>query len=526
MSIGHGIVRHLRSFLRQNVGVSLVSQRRVSVATFKLDSRGKDGNNWKTFPSDPSEEVRQEPWLKAAMDTLNRELMRQGTFIRGKSIDPSLIPISPAVEYEKIFEPHYLECSHGFRPGLSQHTCLKQIRRDSQGTVWYIKGNSLSKYFDKIPPDKVERLLKNKIQSKSVKALEKNLMASLRASARRGIMKDGFDPLASNIVLHEVDTFLMRLKSIVDRGRRQSATPAVFNVQRNALALDRTAYRMVTQNNRTISLGPPQDPYLRRITYTRFADDFLIGIIGPRVLAVRIQELVIRFLRVKLGMQPAPDSFEIYRAKDSKVPFLGYLMSRNPDRIRKFCRRQGDKWITYRIEDIGTLCFLVDMDKVIRRLAEKGFCDKSGNPIPNFKYYQYPQDKSVKVVGNILRGLAEYYHLADSKRQCVNRLSYIMRSSLAKTYAAKFKLGSSAKVFKRGGKDLSRPIKVKGDSSSNQRSSPAGMYSVGKRSDRVEGSRRSPAFPFTKYREISRPDRMGLTRDWERQRTTHRSKRG
>lgn len=44
---------------------------------------GKDGNNWKTFPSDPSEEVRQEPWLKAAMDTLNRELMRQGTFIRG-----------------------------------------------------------------------------------------------------------------------------------------------------------------------------------------------------------------------------------------------------------------------------------------------------------------------------------------------------------------------------------------------------------------------------------------------------------
>ena len=369
--------------------------------------------------------------------------------------------------------------------------------------------------------------MKDKSQSQSARVLEKHLMASLKASAHRGITRDGFDPLASNIVLHELDTFLMRLKRIVDRGRRQAATtPAVFNVARNALALDRTTYRMVTQNNRTISLGPPQDPYLRRITYTRFADDFLIGLIGPRVLAVRLQELVHQFLRVKLGMQVALDSFPISRAKDSKVPFLGYLISRNPDRIRKFCRRQGDRWITYRVEDVGTLCFLVDMQKVIRRLAEKGFCDKAGNPKPNFRYYQYPQEKSVKVVGNILRGLADYYHLADSKRQCVNRLSYIMRSSLAKNYAAKFKLGSSAKVYKRGGKDLSRPIKVKGNSSPSVKSASAGSFSVGERSDRVERPRRPPAFPFTKYRQISRPDRMGLSRDWERQRTVHRSKRG
>jgi hypothetical protein len=436
----------------------------------------------------------------------------------GKPVDPSLIPPSPAAEFEKIFEEHFLPCSHGFRPGLSQHTCLKHIRRDFQGTVWYIEGKSLSKYFAQIRPGTVERLVKDKIQSKGTRALEEHLMASLKASARRGITRDGFDPLASNIVLHELDAFVMRLKRIVDRGRRQATTtPAAFNVARNALAWDRTAFRTIVQNNRTISLGPPQDPYLRRITYTRFADDYLIGVIGPRLLAVRIQELVNQFLRVKLGMHVAPENFPISRAKDSKVPFLGYLMSRNPDRIRKFCRKQGEKWITYRVEDIGTLCFLVDMQKVIRRLAEKGFCDKSGDPKPNFRYYQYPQDKSVKVVGNILRGLADYYHLADSKRQCVNRLSYIMRSSLAKTYAAKFKLGSSAKVFKRGGKDLSRPIKVKGDS-------PPLSVSVGKRSDRAERPRRPAAFPFTKYREIPRPDRMGLTRDWERQRETRRSK--
>lgn len=48
---------------------------------------GKSDSGWKLFPTDPSEEVRQEPWLKAAMDTLNRELMRQGVRIRGQFLE-------------------------------------------------------------------------------------------------------------------------------------------------------------------------------------------------------------------------------------------------------------------------------------------------------------------------------------------------------------------------------------------------------------------------------------------------------
>jgi len=48
---------------------------------------GKSDSGWKLYPIDPSEEVRQEPWLKSAMDTLNRELMRQGTRIRGQCLE-------------------------------------------------------------------------------------------------------------------------------------------------------------------------------------------------------------------------------------------------------------------------------------------------------------------------------------------------------------------------------------------------------------------------------------------------------
>lgn len=41
---------------------------------------------------------------------------------------------------EALFEPCFSERSHGFRPGRSQHTCLKQIRRDFKAVIWYIEG--------------------------------------------------------------------------------------------------------------------------------------------------------------------------------------------------------------------------------------------------------------------------------------------------------------------------------------------------------------------------------------------------
>lgn len=100
--------------------------------------------------------------------------------------------------------------------------------------------------------------------------------------------------------------------------------------------------------------------------------------------------------------------------------------------------------------------------KVMKRLAEKGFCDKSDDPKPIFAYSQYPRSHSVACVASIPRGPANYYHLANSKRRCITCLSYILRTSLAKAYATKFRLGSTAaEVFAKGDRDPSNPIKAK-----------------------------------------------------------------
>lgn len=49
---------------------------------------------------------------------------------------------------DHLYERQFLDCSHGFRPGRSQHTCLKQIRREFGGALWYIVGDTSSKVLD------------------------------------------------------------------------------------------------------------------------------------------------------------------------------------------------------------------------------------------------------------------------------------------------------------------------------------------------------------------------------------------
>nr|QIA60305.1 hypothetical protein [Herbertus dicranus] len=488
---------------------------------------------WVVDPSDTSLALRRRGLTQKDKDILVQEVIR------------SIL--------ETVYEPYFLSCSHGFRPGRSQHTCLKQIRRDFVGTVWFVEGET--QCFNKIDKQVLIGLMRRRIRdTRFLDLVQKELETSLKAGGAEGATKakGGVAPLLCNIVLHELDLFVMRLKRIVDRGRRWAVNLESKDLWRQSAAalIDRTpAHRArvtspggATEGPPPPGLGHPQET--RQINYVRFADDFLIGVIGPRALAERIRGLVTRFIEVRLklsldktresiqsrsntlpahyvamgpketGPLKAGKNFTIsahaatgkrkkqifcIRGGAKKIAFLGYLISRDSTYLRRGRR--------YGIRRSGGLSLLVDMRKVINRLAEKGFCDKSGHPKPNFAYFQYPQTYSVARIASILRGLANYYHLANSKRRCVTRLSYILRTSLAKTYAAKFKLGTAAKVFAKGGRDLSKPIKAR-----------KGLNKVPRVSNRGgAGSERhfSPAIPYTRYGQIKLPDTKPLTKNWQ-----------
>jgi hypothetical protein len=106
----------------------------------------------------------------------------------------------------------------------------------------------------------------------------------------------------------------------------------------------------------------------------------------------------------------------------------------------------------------------VNMKKVIARLAEANFCDESGDPKPVFRHLRLPQSETNIKVNYILKGLSEWWSIAGNRRAAIARVAYITRYSVAKMYAAKFKLKTVAAVFKIGGNDLSKPIGVRAKS--------------------------------------------------------------
>ena len=42
---------------------------------------------------------------------------------------------------EAVYEPVFLDCSHGFRPNRSCHTALKDLKHQFHGTRWFVEGD-------------------------------------------------------------------------------------------------------------------------------------------------------------------------------------------------------------------------------------------------------------------------------------------------------------------------------------------------------------------------------------------------
>lgn len=80
---------------------------------------------------------------------------------------------------DAIFDPQFVDQSHGFRPNRSQHSCVKYIRAWFPGVVWYIEGD-ISKCFDSIDHDRLMSILKQKIADKRfLQLIEKGLKAKI-----------------------------------------------------------------------------------------------------------------------------------------------------------------------------------------------------------------------------------------------------------------------------------------------------------------------------------------------------------
>jgi group II intron reverse transcriptase/maturase len=348
---------------------------------------------------------------------------------------------------EAYYEPRFSPRSHGFRPERGCHTALTEIYHNWVGTKWFIEGD-IEACFESLDGKVLLAILREDLHDNRFLRLIEGLLkagyledwryhATLSGSPQGSVLS----PVLSNVYLDRLDKFVETvLLPTYNRGKRRRINPEYARLQSKAKRLEKAgrweqARKLRRQMQQVPSLDP-NDPDYRRLRYLRYADDWLLGFSGPREEAEEIKAHLKAFLRDDLNLTLSEEKTLITHGRTKAARFLGYEITvLNND--RKLDRR-GHRSIN------GQIGLRVPVDVVRSKCAPYLKGDKPTHrkelldDSPYSIVVQYQQE---------FRGIAEYYRLAYNLHR-LNRLKWVMESSVAKTLAYKLRI-SVEQVYRR-----------------------------------------------------------------------------
>lgn len=414
--------------------------------------------------------------IKALADETYQPMPVRRTYIQKKNNRKKLRPLGIPTFTDKlvqevlrmileaVYEPIFLDVSHGFRPKRSCHTALKQLRREFNGTRWFVEGD-IKGCFDNINHAVLVGLLSNKIKDARItKLIYKFLKAGYLENWQyhktySGTPQGGIiSPLLANIYLHELDKFVMKLKSEFDTPGVGQITPEYRELHNE---IKRLSHRLtkVTGEEREMVLAeykPKRQKLMsipctaqtdKKLKYVRYADDFLIAVKGNREDCQWIKSKLAEFIGDTLKMELSEDKTLITHSSKC-ARFLGYDV-----RVRRSgkIKRGGPGHVKMRTLNGGVELLVPLNDKIRQFVFTKGVAiqKEDGSMFPvHRKYLVGLTDLEIVSVYNAeLRGICNYYGMASNFCK-LHYFSYLMEYSCLKTLASKHKTGLSKIIDK------------------------------------------------------------------------------
>jgi hypothetical protein len=177
------------------------------------------------------------------------------------------------------------------------------------------------------------------------------------------------------------------------------------------------------------------DPEYRRLKYIRYADDFLLGFVGPRHEAEDIKQQLAAFLQTQLRLDLSADKTLITHARSAAARFLGYDVT----------VIQNDRKHTNGRRSINGVVGLRVPSAVLQTKSQPYM--KHGGPWHRPELLHQSVFDIVTQYQSVYRGLVNFYRLAYNLRDAA-RLHGIMQHSLTRTLAAKLRISVPA-VYRR-----------------------------------------------------------------------------
>lgn len=354
---------------------------------------------------------------------------------------------------EPYYEQRFSTRSHGFRPHRSCHSTLRDIQETWTGTVWFIEGD-IKGCFDNIDHMVLLDIIRRDIHDGRLVTLIANLLIagyledwryydSLSGTPQGGIIS----PLLANIYLNELDRFVEdTLIPTYQRGTRRKENPEYRRCSKLIAAARKRGnlaeVKHLIRERRQLMSVAPCDPNYRRLRYVRYADDFLLGFIGPKSDAEDIRRTLGQWLEQQLKLTLSTEKTLITHAADESAKFLGHEIQvvRCGHLISDDGRRMTNGKIQLRMPM-----------KVAAKYRDRH--SKRGKVIHNTKLTHENDYTIISRYQSVLRGAYNFYCMAYNVSDRMRRIKWVLELSLTKTLAHKHKV-SVPTIYRTYGTDI------------------------------------------------------------------------
>ena len=366
---------------------------------------------------------------------------------------------------EAIYEGHFEGTSHGFRPHRSCHTALGMIQKSFAGAKWFIEGD-IKGFFDNIDHNVLISILRERISAERfLRLIRKFFNAGYVEDWKYNKTYSGtpqggiISPILANIYLDKFDKYIKEYAAKFRKGDRRSINPEYWrlNNKKNRLKqkLQKTSdeqmrksylYEIAQLSKQMLSIPhkDAMDADFRRLQYVRYADDFLISVIGSKSECETIKADITQFMREQLKLELSDEKTLITHAQD-KAKFLGYeIFIRKSDAVKR--NKDG----VLKRDFNGAVVLTLNSAVIQKKLTEYNALEVrniDGKDIWWSKPRRYmtpmkPEDILAQYNAEI-RGLYNYYSLATNvSKECAS-FAFIMKMSMFKTLG--WKLNTSAR---------------------------------------------------------------------------------
>lgn len=390
---------------------------------------------------------------------------------------------------EPQFESSFSDNSHGFRPQRSCHTALNQIRNEWRMVSYFIEID-LVKCFDnlghklilesiykKCPDKEIIRVINKMLKCGYVNL---NNSSDVNLEQNEGIPQGSIlSPLLANIVLDNLDKqmekFIIPKYTIRQKNEKAQVSEEyknstkVFSIEDYKLPdeLKRTRNtatrqaKQVVQNLKVKQAINADIKYIKhgesteQLWYVRYADDLLMGYVGPKHKAYKIISEIIGYLKT-IGLEVNIEKSGV-KHHSTGVHYLSYKIfgnykMRTKDKINSTTQRTSRT----------TLHFSAPLKVLIQRARERGFfmANKKGRKI-NYKIVARRYDKwlflephvIVSRFKSIIATIVNYYQGCE-QRSDLYELLWLYKRSCALTLSSHHKKQGYKWATKKYGNDL------------------------------------------------------------------------